>query len=242
MPTRRAVLASVGAVATAGCSAAYLGGARPAITADCPTTQDLDVEWPRNLNPQRVTGFVESYEQAYYRDTVLSYEPETRLDALELNGRTGTAAVTGGYRVKFAGRAEISRPDLEIAVSLAFPPDGADVVSADSIDDGTIRATLDRAITQCNGEGSFTVTRSADGAAAIDRYIAMVSALSEDVAPDSTWTETVALFIDYRGSPIKLTLSTLENRVDDAWTVRYYVNENVVVRDGNLLECREPPE
>lgn len=68
---------------------------------DCPISQGLGVEWPEAPDAATVEAFVEEYEHVYFRDVIVEYEPESRLDCYELSGSvTGRPKEvgTGGSR------------------------------------------------------------------------------------------------------------------------------------------------
>ncbi|MUV87327.1 hypothetical protein GJ631_12335 [Natronomonas sp. CBA1123] len=86
-PNRRALLVASGATvaALAGCTDTLPGNSTRELPDGCPTSQDLDVEWPRELDSEAAASFLESYEHVYYRDEVVEYEPESRVDSYGLS-------------------------------------------------------------------------------------------------------------------------------------------------------------
>lgn len=165
MPTgwsRRRLLGSFVALVATGC----LG---PDLPAGCPTTNDLDVPWPENLTASTVGAFVEAYEHGYHRDVIVAHEPRSRLDSDELSGGvTDTQKLGEGYEVAYTGSGAVYTPTLLLGARVADPPDGADVVAIDVIDDRTLTETL--AEVAENGAATHHVDRPGPQ---VDRYIAV---------------------------------------------------------------------
>lgn len=77
---RRGLLTTVGAVSLSltdclGMPGLSLGENLPE---DCPKSQNLGVEWPRDLDASTVAAFIEEYEQTYYEQVIFEFEPESR--------------------------------------------------------------------------------------------------------------------------------------------------------------------
>lgn len=246
---RRTLLAALGGgtITLAGC----LSGATPDrsddtdLPADCPTTQGLDVEWPRDLDAATVESFVEDYEHAYYRDVVVEYEPESRLDAYELSGSVtgGPRAVGDGWVLEYSGSGGVYRPTLLLGASPDTPPAGVEPVPIEDIDDGPLVDTLREAAE--TGEAEMHVERRHDGA--VERYLALLSSLSADFEGPSSRGDSDSLYVDVDGTTVKLTVSASSFHGDYWWEAGYYVTERVVrrtddteadPRQGELLECR----
>lgn len=124
---------------------------------DCPTSQDMDVEWPDDLDASTVEAFVEEYESVYYRDRVVEYEPESQLDSYELGGSvTGSPREVGnGWKLTYLGGGGIYRPALLLDATTSDLPDGADLVPVSEIDDEQLTEMLEEAAE--TGEGEFHV-------------------------------------------------------------------------------------
>lgn len=246
---RRTLLAALGGgtITLAGC----LSEATPDqsddtdLPADCPTTQGLDVEWPRDLDAATVESFVEDYEHAYYRDVVVEYEPESRLDAYELSGSVtgGPRAVGDGWVLEYSGSGGVYRPTLLLGASPDTPPAGVEPVPIEDIDDGPLVDTLREAAE--TGEAEMHVERRHDGA--VERYLALLSSLSADFEGPSSRGDSDSLYVDVDGTTVKLTVSASSFHGDYWWEAGYYVTERVVrrtddteadPRQGGLLECR----
>lgn len=234
--SRRRLLGSFGALVATGC----LG---PDLPAGCPTTNDLGVPWPDNRTASTVATFVEAYEHVYHREVIVAYEPRSRLDTYELSGSvTDTQKLGEGYEVAYTGSGAVYTPTLLLGARVADPPDGADVVTIDAIDDRTLTETLDEAAE--NGEATHHVDRPGPE---VDRYIERFESLSSDFEPLSGPGDSDTLYVDNNGTTIELTVQADRFHGDYRWNARYYVNEHVVrrttdetadPRDGDLLECR----
>ena len=163
--SRRTLLAAAatGTAGTAGCLDGAFGGtdgersptddeasSTPTdreLPAECPTTQDLNVEWPTELTDESVETFVEAYENAYYREAVVEYEPTTVVDeyGLAASVSDGPVAVDGGYRVVLSGSGGVYEPGLHLRAGGADPPAGADVVPVGEVSDDTLREVIETA-------------------------------------------------------------------------------------------------
>ena len=260
--SRRTLLAvaATGIAGTAGCPDGAFGGtdgeAPPTddevsptrtdreLPARCPTSQDLGVEWPAELTDDDVESFVVAYENAYYREVVVDYEPTTRVDEYKLEVVTdGRTAVDGGYEVGLYGSGGVYEPGLHLQAEPADPPADADVVPFDEVSDDSLRDLLETAAAE--GEAETHVRQQRDR---IDELIERVAALSDDVEPLDSPGDSATAYIDVDGSTVELTLQADRFHGDYGWRPRYYVDEHIVWRvdaedgdpreDGDLLECR----
>ncbi len=260
---RRTLLAAVGsgAAGTAGCVDGVLGGPsddpapngsddrsptatdRP-LPEDCPTSQDLAVEWPETPTEETVASFVEDYENAYYREVVVNYEPESTVDeyGLEAVVTDGPVAVDGGYEVALSGNGGVYHPTLHLRARTADPPADADVVPFDEVEDEVLRDLLETAAAE--GEAEHHVEPPGER---VDRYIERVVELSADFEPLEEPGDEDTAYFDADGTSVALTLQASNFHGDYWWGARYYVDEHVVwrvddpegePRNGELLECR----
>lgn len=257
---RRTLLAAVGgALSLAGCTS----GGEPIGTGggtdepddgtdepddlpdDCPKSQDLGVEWPDDLDASTVESFVEAYEHLYYRDVVVEYEPESSLDSYDLSGSVSDPPQeTGdGWTLEYSGSGGVYRPTLLLGATTATPPDAADVVSVEEIDDEPLTETLEEAAE--TGEAEFHVDPPGEE---VDRYVELLTGLSDDFGDLSGPGDSDTLYVDVDGTTVELSVTASNFHGDYWWTARYYVDEQVVrrtadehttPRDGELLECRE---
>jgi|GEM_PF-6643074 len=249
-PNRRALLVATGATAAtlAGCTDALPGGDTRELPESCPTSQDLDVEWPRELDSETVTSFLEAYEGVYYREEVVAYEPESQVDSYGLSEHVseGPTPVDGGYEATLSGSGGIYRPTLNVGARTADAPEGADIVPIDEVDDETLREVLQTAAE--SGEAEDHIEPPGEK---VDRHIELVASLSSDFEPPSAPGESGTAYFDVDGTTVELTLQANQFHGDYWWTARYYVDENVVWRvemsgeespnpraEGKLLECR----
>jgi hypothetical protein len=246
--SRRSLLAAtaVGVAGTAGCLDGVVGsqdGDRD-LPEECPTTQDLDVGWPAELTGTSADGFVENYENAYYREVVVDYEPNTVIDEYGLSAGVtdGPVAVGDGYEVAVSGSGGVYRPPLHLAARRADSPSDADVVPIEEVTDEGLRDRLETAAAA--GEAETTIEADRER---VDHVIERVASLSADVeGPHSPGAADTGYF-DVDGTTVELTLQAGNLHGDYWWSARYYVDEHVVrrieddegdPRDGTLLECR----
>jgi hypothetical protein len=250
--SRRTLLAAAGAVAvgTAGCIGDPTGDGSPTGTdrdlpGECPTTRDLGVEWPAELDAETAASFVESYENAYYREAVVEYEPDSRVDEYDLAATTGDVTAVGeGYEVTVSGNGGVYHPTLQLQAAAAEPPKGADVVPFSEVEDDLLREVLTRAAE--SGEHDAHVD---DPGERVDHYIEHVAALSDDVEPLTEPGDSDTAYFDVEGTGVELHVQATQFHGDYWWGARYYVDAHVVWRfgdprgdprdDGQLLECRE---
>jgi hypothetical protein len=240
---RRTVLTGTGTglCALAGC--ATLASDRD-LPDDCPTTRDLGVEIPDDLDADSVASFVEAYEAAYYREVVVNYEPESSVDEYRLDGRvTGEPqSVSDGWIVEYDGSGGVYRPTLYLRATTADAPEGADVVPASEIDDAPVTDTVEAAAE--TGEAEHHVDSPGEEVA---RYLELFESLSDDFRELSGPGDSDSLYVDVDGTTVELTVQASSFHGDYWWSARYYVDEHVVRRtddegvdpqSGTLLECR----
>ncbi|PSQ41769.1 hypothetical protein BRD07_04705 [Halobacteriales archaeon QS_9_68_42] len=243
--SRRTLLAAAaaGTAGTAGCLDGAFGGtsgeesptddeASPTPTdrelpAGCPTTQDLDIEWPTELTDGSIERFVEAYENAYYREAVVEYEPATVVDeyGLAASVSDGPVAVDGGYRVVLSGSGGVYEPGLHLRAERADPPADADVAA--------------------EGEAETRVRRPRER---VDELIEQVASLSADASPLEGPGDSTTAYFEVNDATVELAVQADNFHGDYWWKARYYVDEHVVrrledeegdPRDGELLECRK---
>ena len=254
--SRRTLLGTAGALAvgTAGCTDSPVdadGGPTGTETArglseNCPTSQDLGVEWPAELDAAAAESFLEAYENAYYREVVVDYESESRVDeySLEAGVTDGPTAVEDGYEVALSGSGGVYRPTLHLSATTAEPPPAADTVPVGEVDDGRLRDLLETAAAE--GEAEHHVEPPGR---TVDRYIELVASLSGDFEPLEAPGDSGTAYFDVDGAGVELVVQADSFHGDYWWEARYYVDEHVVRRvddaegdpreNGDLLECRE---
>lgn len=251
-PTRRRLLVALGGVATAGCTTSRNSGTDspetttddPNLPEECPTTQNLDIEWPENLDADSVESFVESYEAAYYRENVVEYEPESMVDSYELGGRVadGPTEVGDGYTVEYAGGGGIYRPTLRFVGTVTEHPENADIVSVSDIDDERLADLLADA-----AETGDATAHIDDPGETVDEYIELLASVSTDFEELTGPSDSDTLYVAVDGTTVELTAQATNFHGDYWWNGWYYVDENVVRRtseeetdpqNGELLECR----
>lgn len=249
--TRRRVLAALGAGATAGCLADDGTTSDPTATPEqtdlpdgCPTTQNLDVEWPEDLDADTAALFVETYEAAYYRENVVEYEPESMVDSYDLAGRIvdSPTAVGDGYVVEYSGSGGVYRPRLRLTATTTDSPDGTDIVSASDIDDDTVSGLIADA-----AETGDATEHVEDPGETVDEYLELLASLSADFEELSEPGDSDTLSVDADGTMVGLTAQATNFHGDYWWGAKYYVDDHVVRRtadeetdpqNGELVECR----
>ena len=261
--SRRTLLAATaaGAVGTAGCFDGAFGGTdgegsptnddvSPTPTdqelpTGCPITQNLNIDWPTELTDGSVERFVETYENAYYREAVVEYEPTTVVDeyGLAASVSDGPVAVDGGYRVVLSGSGGVYEPGLHLRGERADPPAGADVVPVGKADDSTLRGVLETAAAE--GEAETHVRRPRER---VDELIERVASLSADASPLEGPGDSTTAYFEVNDATVELAVQADSFHGDYWWKARYYVDDRVVrrlendegdPRDGELLECRQ---
>lgn len=246
---RRTLLAGLGAVAIGGCTESNLpdglGGndteTEPDLPDDCPVSQGYDVEWPEDLDAETAEAFVEDYEAVHYRESVVEYEPETRLDSYDLGVHSEGVQRTGdGYEVKASGSGGIYRPVLMFDAHREDDPADAERVAASEIEDERFRELLETAAAE--GEADANVRHGPD----IDRYIDLFDSLFESYDPHTERGDSRTLYFTVDDTPVEVEARATTLHGDYWWEATYYVDEHVVYRseegrqpkDGELLECR----
>lgn len=253
---RRPFLALVGGgtLTVAGCMAGSDGptatgdGNREAtdLPPDCPTTQGLDVELPTEFDAETVESFAVTYEDVYYREVVLEYEPDTRLDSYQLETWVAEGPIPAGvgYEIKISGGGGVYSPTLMLEARTADPFDGTEVVSAGEIDDRELNELLHEAAETGTAEHHVE-----DPGEVVVRYIDRLASLSESFQGPSGPGDSDSLYVSVDNATVELTATATQFHGDHGWRAWYYVDERVVRRTtseetgpqaGTLLECRSP--
>ena len=212
---------------------------------ECPISQDVGVEWPSDLDDSTVATFVERYEEAYYRQQVIDtlFDPESRLF-----GYSGwisrieavTAVEDGGWRVHFSGIVNVQRGDLVFEATATAPPDGANVIPSEDVDDELLTEVLETAAE--TGEEARRISPSQ-----ADRYLDRFEQFSGEFEIAHVGDRD-SLHFRVGGATVELVVSSAPPNRDHFWESWYYVDEHVVwrsgnpdidPRDGELLECRD---
>lgn len=248
MHRRRLVaLIGTGALPVAGCLSGpgTSGDESTPLPEACPTTQGLAVDWPRELDPAAVESFVEAYEQAYYREVVVGYEPRSQLDSYDLSGLVmdGPSPAGDGWVLKYSGNGGVYRPTLFLEATASDPPEETDVVPVNEIEDDPVIETLEAAAQ--DGEASYHVDTPGSE---VDRYLELFESRSDDFEGLSGPGDADTLYVAVENTTVELTVTADSFHGDYQWYAWYYVDEQVVrrttdeetdPRGGELLECRD---
>lgn len=259
--TRRAVLATLTTVGLAGCATRgdSDSSSENELPYNCPTSLNLDVEWPRDLDRASVEQFVTAYEEAYLTRDVSKY------DSASINVDVDSPKkISDGFNVPVSFKGGIKHNDMfldafevdsdgipkdedMIDVSKNELPANPEYVPIDEIEDQNLRQILTSAAESGIGEGQINYPSE------MDRYLELISELPSDVSFDDEF-KTGAYF-DVDGSPVLLVISIGHSATSDYYgTAQYHVTEHVVRRldaedpkkdgspqDGTVVECRPPP-
>lgn len=263
--TRRAVLATLTSVSLAGCTT--FGDSEPPSEDEppdqCPTSLDLGVEWPRNINPGLIRGFVTQYEAV--REFIITYEGEylaeksaekpydpnydTRVDQ-------SPTRVSDGLQMTVASRGSAANRRM-----FAFPVDSDGIPKYDSKSDIITEPLSDRSnyipVSQVSDPELREFLRSAPG----DEYVSRteyVSRIEEYADLIRSFPQNISLndryrpgaYFDVGGTPVLLAVEAQAGSVSHLEiTAKYYITENIIRRtekedkspqDGTLVECRLP--
>lgn len=221
-------------------------GSTPQQPSDCPITQGLGVDWPEELTALSAEAFVDRYEEVYYRDVVVEYEPESRFDEYDLGFRIELTKSDGaGYVVEVDGSGGVFRPDVMLGASVVDDESDTEVIPLEDVEDEALRNLFQRSAE--NPEDS-TEDEVRDGSE-VDRYADLFDALPSDGSLDERG-DSVTLSVDVDGTTVELTATLSNLHGDYWWSATYYVDENVLRRtekdgvppvEGALLECRADP-
>lgn len=250
---RRALLIAVGPLSFAGCTA----GQGPADTEsrseesqtpedeslpeECPASENLGVDWPRDLDASTVATFIGGYERTYYEQVVFEFEPASRYSSVgSAIARVKNVSEAGdGWRVRFSGILGIEEAFTRLNATTAEPADNANVISIGEVHDKQLTELLDEAADTGEVERRISAEDT-------DAYIDRFEELSErfEISPPD-YRDT--LHFDVNGTIVELALGVDTLPVDREWEAWYYVDEQVVwrsgehdvdPREGALLECR----
>lgn len=239
---RRMLLSAfaVGSTSLAGCTAAtsFFG---PDLPEACPTSQDLGVEWPKNLDESTVASFVEAYEERHYRQVVFDYEPVSRFSYVgsAISRVKDVTEVDRGWWVHFSGTLGVNEAFMHLKATRSEPPEEAEVLSVSQLDEERLTDLLDEAAE--TGEAELEI-----GAEEVDAYVDRFDNLSEGFDISSAEPRD-RLYFDVNGTTIELVVSVDTYHADRFWDAWYYVDQHVAwrsgeedvnPRDGELLECR----
>lgn len=222
-----------------------VGGSRNTNTeplpSECPTSQNLGVAWPRELNASAVATFIEAYEPTFYRELVFEFEPESRFSRVGSTvSRVENVTESGhGWRIRYSGILGIEEAFTRLKATTADRPEDADVIAIEAVDGEQLAELLEEAADTGAAERRL-------GPEDTDAYIDRLENLSEDFEISSAdYHDT--LYFDVDGTIVELSVSVDTLHVDREWNAWYYLdprlvwrsgNPDVAPRDGNLLECR----
>ncbi|WP_311173922.1 hypothetical protein [Halobellus ordinarius] len=290
--TRRAILASFPGIALAGCtglseSGTSSEGESPSesrttteneslsesgttteneLPEGCPTSLDLDVRWPRELDADTVGEFVTAYEEAYLLREYRGRTSQSRFHSADFSPyiNEDPTQVDTGYEVTVILEGYSERPTMFLKAyevdSEGIPkaedhnikesrlPKDSEYVSIEEVEDQRLRETLESAAESGTAKSDFIY----DGAE-IERYAEQIANLSSAVSLIGDNGGNELAYFDVNGTGVLLEIDIALVHGDIGGEYRYYVTEYVVWRaestsaedtttpeDGELLECRLP--
>jgi len=259
---RRTLLSAVaaGSVTLAGCAADEDDGdgggggssPEPDTTEDpsdlpnvCPTSQDLGVEWPTDLDTESVATFVERYEAAYYRNVVVDFDPDAPFTEYSLDGELSEPPeqVDGGWELTYTGSGAVYNANLALSATATDAPDDADLVDVEAFERHSVTAMVRTAAEEGSADDLLT-TSGVETEQQVERF----ASLSDDFEAPTERGDSDTMYADVDGTTVELSVSATSFHGDYWWTTQYYVDERVVRRaegedadpqEGTVLECRE---
>lgn len=266
--TRRAVLATLTSVGLAGCTTS--GDSEPPsedeLPDQCPTSHNLNVQWPRDLDPGPVRGFVSGYEAV--GDFVMAYEEAYQVEqkaetqfhspsiSVELDQTPNKVA--NGFHVTVTYGASVSIEDYILLeafevnsdgipkegqrVDESEVPDDPEYIPIAEIEDQRLQEVLKSAANSGYGEDHTSPT---------GRYTQLIESHSANASLNNEYPQ--GIYFDVNGTPVLLIITERGGAAEDygkSDPIQYYVSEYVVRRtdeenespqDGTVVECR-PPE
>jgi hypothetical protein len=284
--TRRAILASFSGIALAGCTGPSESGtssegespSESGITTEnespgesgtpnedelpegCPTSLDLDVRWPRELDADTVGEFVTAYEEAYYLRELRGSGSKSRFYSADVSAyiNEDPTQIDTGYEVTVIFEGYSEDPTMFLKAyevdSEGIPkaedhnikesrlPKDSEYVSIEEVEDQRLREILESAAESGTAKSDFIY----DGAE-IERYAELIANLSSAVSLIGDNGGNELGYFDVNGTGVLLEIDIGLVHADFGGEYRYYVTEYVVRRaestspeDGELLECRLP--
>ena len=258
--TRRSILTVLSGAALSGCSGLMDSGppSKDELPEGCPTSLDLDIQWPREINTEPVGEFVTAYEQAYRLRNADSrlysadYSANIKQEPIHIDDRYRVPITVSGttraptmlmfaFEVNSNGVPITEETYIFEDIKL---PDDPDYVPIEAVEDQRLRELLNAAIVEeAAVDESFTGSE-------MERYTELVTTLSSDASlmDDSGGREIAYFDVDGTGVLLVIRISHSIGDLPGA-EVRYYVTEFVLRRtsstdespqNGELLECRLP--
>ena len=265
--TRRAVLATLTSVGLAGCTT--LGDSEPPsedeLSDQCPTSRDLDVPWPRDLDPGLVRGFVTGYEDL--KEFVTAYEEaylvETKTQSpyrsanFNVDVDRYTRRVAGGFLLTVSHTGSIHTNDhlfLQAfeADSEGIPKDGLGVDKSDvpaNLEPIPIEEVQDQKIQEILKSAAKSGVKR-DTASYSAQFREFVDSHPPNASLDDEGRSGV--YFDVNGTLVLVFIEIEHGSTGDIFDpvpVQYYVTEYVIrrteeenksPRDGTVVECRLP--
>ena len=258
--TRRAVLVSLASVGLAGCTAS--GNSQPPsedeLPDQCPTSQNLDVQWPQNLNADAVADFAKRYEVAY-RSHNSDLQPPWSSSSYSARVEQEPERVADGYRVTLVVSADVYEasgslnayevdsdgiPKITDRLESSDLPGDPTYVPIEEVDDQLLRGLLESAAVNRFEADSVDDSK-------IEQYSELIAALSPDASTiESSSGGPEYAYFDVEGTPVLLEFR-IATSDGGLWEeeILYYVTEYAVRRtestdsapeNGKLIECRSP--
>lgn len=256
--TRRAVLATLTSVGLAGCTTSGDSGppSEDELPDQCPTSLDLDVQWPRELDADTVGEFVVAYVKAYQGKKLA----ETRFHSPSISVELDQTPykVADGFQVTVTYDASVTVEDylhleaFEVNsdgipkdgphVDESEVPDNPEYIPIAEIGGQRLQEVLKSAANSGYGEDYTSPTRW---------YTQLIESHSANASLNTEYPQ--GIYFDVNGTPVLLIITERGGAAEDygkSDPIQYYVTEYVVRRteeenespqNGTVVECR-PPE
>ena len=258
--TRRGVLEALSGTALAGCTGLTDSGtpSTDELPENCPSSLDLDVQWPQNLNADAVADFAKTYEVAY-RSHNSDLQPPWSSSSYSARVEQEPERVADGYRVTLVVSADVYEasgslnayevdsdgiPKITDRLESSDLPGDPTYVPIEEVDDQLLRGLLESAAVNRVEADSVDDSK-------IEQYSELIAALSPDASTiESSSGGPEYAYFDVEGTPVLLEFR-IATSDGGLWEeeILYYVTEYAVRRtestdsapeNGKLIECRSP--
>ncbi|WP_152420971.1 hypothetical protein [Halorubrum coriense] len=248
-------MATLTSVGLAGCTT--LGDSQPPnedeLPDQCPTSRDLDVPWPRDLDPGLVRGFITGYEDlkefitAYEEAYLVEKSTQSPYQSANFNVNVDRyiKRVVGGFLLTVSHTGSVKNqshlllrafktdsegiPKDGLSVDKSDVPDGLEPIPINEVQDQKTREILKSAAKS----GDRTDTASPPG-----QFYDLVNNRSpnaslSDEGRSGVYSDLPAVYFDVNGTVVLVFILMKQGSVGDIFepvSVQYYVSEYVIRR------------